>query len=210
MKRLVIYMLLLAVISSCTAPQQVTNSWVNPDIKPKERYKAIFIIAFAHDINAKITVENELAKAIEARGRKAVKSTDVFTAAFLADTTRTREELRKIIGQTGCDGVLTIDLLDVKTDESYQPAISYYPVEHSFYGSYNRHTIYYFGYVEEPGYTITNRTFYLQGDFYDLASDQLLWSIQSDSYNPSDLESWFKGYSKLLLNQLKKEGLIQK
>lgn len=209
MKHTLIYMLLLVVINSCTPPQQVTHSWVNPDTKPKDRYNAIFIIAFANNINSKVIVENELAKTIESRGRKAVRSTDVFTAAFLADTTRTREELINMISQTGCDGVLTIDLLDVKTDESYQPATSYYPVEHSFYGSYNRHTIYYYGYVEEPGYTITNRTFYLQGDFYDLASDQLLWSIQSDSYNPSDLESWFKDYSKLLLNQLKKEGLIK-
>ena len=209
MKRTFIYLLLLLIITACTAPQQVTHSWVNPDFKPKERYNSIFIIAFANNVNSKVTVENELAKTIESRGRKAVKSTDVFTATFLADTNRTREELIKVIGQTGCDAVLTVDLLDVKTDESYQPAIGYYPVEHSFYGSYNRHALYYFDYVEDPGYTITNRTFYLQGDFYDLASDQLLWSIQSDSYNPSDLESWFKGYSKLLLTQLKKEGLIQ-
>ena len=209
-KSIIFSFLLLLALSACTPSQQVTNSWVNREAIPKESYKSIFIIAFANDVNAKIKVENELAKVLISRGKKAVKSTDVFTAAFVVDTNRTREQVVNAISATGCDAVLTVDLLDVKTDESYQPATSYYPVEHSFYGSYNRHTVYYYGYVEEPGYTITNRTFYLQGDFYDLASDNLLWSIQSDAFNPSDVESWFQGYAKLLLNQLKKEGLIKK
>jgi hypothetical protein len=209
MNRIAIFVLLMAVLTACTPSQQITNSWVNPEFKPKERYESIFIIAFANDINAKIAVENELAKVVESRGRKAVKSSDVFSAAFLADTNRTREQLIQAISGTGCDGVYTVALMDVKTDESYQPATVYYPVEHSFYDCYNRYAFYYFDYVEEPGYTITNRTFYFETNFYDLALDQLISSIQSDAFNPSDIPSLMKGYSKLMLAQLKKEGLIK-
>jgi hypothetical protein len=209
MNRIAIFVLLMAVLTACTPSQQITNSWVNPEFKPKERYESIFIITFANDINAKIAVENELAKVVESRGRKAVKSSDVFSAAFLADTNRTREQLIQAISGTGCDGVYTVALMDVKTDESYQPATVYYPVEHSFYDCYNRYAFYYFDYVEEPGYTITNRTFYFETNFYDLASDQLISSIQSDAFNPSDIPSLMKGYSKLMLAQLKKEGLIK-
>jgi hypothetical protein len=197
-------------MSACTPSQQVTDSWVNPEGKPKERYESIFVIAFARDISRKIAVENELAKVIESRGRKAVKSSDVFSPAFLADTNLTRERLRQVISATGCDGVYTIALTDVKTDESYQPATSYYPVEHTFYGSYNRYTLYYFDNVVEPGYTIINRTFYFETNFYDLASDQLISSIKSDAFNPTDIKSLMKGYSHLMISQLKKEGLIQK
>lgn len=209
MKGLVISSLLLLILSACTPSQQVTNSWVNPDVKPKDRYESIFVAAFAHDINAKIAVENELAKVIESRGRKAVKSSDVFSAAFLADTNVTREQLRQAIAATGCDGVYTVALMDIKTDESYQPATAYYPVEHSFYDCYNRYAYYYYDYVEEPGYTIVNRTFYFETNFYDLASDQLISSIQSDAFNPSDIPSLMKGYSKLMISQLKKERMIQ-
>ncbi len=210
MKYINILSLLLIVISACTPSQQVTHSWVNHEAIPKEPFKSVFVLAFARDINAKITVENELAKVLESRGKKVVKSSDVFSSSFTADTTLTRAKLVKAIEETGCDGVLTVALLDVKTDKSYQPATAYYPVEHTFYGSYNRYTLYYFDYVEEQGYTITNRTFYLESNFYNLASDQMLWSIQSDAYNPTDLRSWFQGYSRLLLNQLKKEGVIRK
>jgi hypothetical protein len=210
MKRFLFFMMFLAFMSACTPPQQVLNSWVDREAIPSEPYKSIFVMAFAHDINAKITVENELAKVLVSRGKIAVKSSDVFNAAFLADTNLTREQLANAIRQTGCDAALTIVLLDVKTEESYQPGTAYYPVEHTFYDSYNRYAIYYYGYVEEPGYTITDRTFYLEGNFYDLASDKLVWSIKSDSYNPSDLESWFHDYAYVLIKQLKKEGVIKK
>jgi hypothetical protein len=210
MDRLIkIFLLLLVAFTACTPSQQVTNSWVNPDVKPKERYESIFIIAFAHDINAKIAVENELAKVIESRGRKSVKSSDVFSAAFLADTTKTREQLIQAIRATGCDGVYTVALMDIKTDESYQPPTAYYPVEHSFYDCYNRYAFYYFDYVEQPGYTIVNETYYFETNFYDLAAEQLISSIQSDAFNPSDIPGLMKGYSKLMLSQLKKEGLIK-
>jgi len=209
MKRLLSALLLLIFISACTPSQQVINSWKNPDVKPKDRYESIFIIAFAQDINAKIAVENELAKVVESRGRKAVKSSSVLTSSFLADTNNTRDELARIIREAGCDAAFTVVLYDVKTDESYQPGTAYYPVEHSFYDCYNRYAFYYFDYVEEPGYTITDRTFYFETNFYDMASGEMLSSIQSDAFNPSDIPSLMKGYSKLMLSQLKNEGMIK-
>jgi hypothetical protein len=116
--------------------------------------------------------------------------------------------MEQIIRKAGCDAAFTVVLYDVKTDESYQPATVYYPVEHTFYDSYHRYALYYYGYVEEPGYTITNRTFYFETNFYDMASGEMLTSIQSDAFNPSDISSLMKRYSKLMISQLKKEGLI--
>lgn len=208
MKHLLSLVLILIAITACTPSQQVINSWKNPDFKPKDRYESIFIIAFAQDLNAKIAVENELVKVVESRGRKAVKSSSVLSAAFLADTNNTRAELEKIIRKAGCDAAFTVVLYDVKTDESYQPPTEYYPVEHSFYDSYNRYAFYYFDYVEEPGYTIIDRTFYFETNFYDMETGEMITSIQSDAFNPSDIPSLMKRYSKLMVSQLKKEGLI--
>jgi len=208
MIRVLSILVLLAIITACTPSQQVINSWKNPDLKPKDRYESIFIIAFAQDMNAKIAVENELAKVIESRGRKAVKSSNVLTSAFIADTNNKQEAFLQKIRETGCDAAFTVVLYDVKTEESYQPATEYYPVEHTFYGSYNRYALYYLDYVEEPGYTITDRTFYFETNFYDIASGEMLSSIQSDAFNPSDIPSLMKRYSKLMVSQLKKEGLI--
>lgn len=208
MARIFIFMLLLIAVTACTPSQQVINSWKNPDLKPKDRYESIFIIAFAQDRNAKIAVENELAKVVESRGRKALKSSSVLSPAFLADTNNTREELTQKIKETGCDAAFTIMLYDVKTEESYQPGTAYYPVEHTFYDSYHRYAVYYYDYVEEPGYTITDQTLYFETNFYDMASGEMISSIQSDAFNPSDIPSMMKRYSKMMIAHLKKEGLI--
>jgi hypothetical protein len=39
--------------------------------------------------------------------------------------------------------------------------------------------------------------------------DLLLWSIQSEAYNPSSIDKWFDQYSYDLLNELANEGLIE-
>ena len=208
MTRILFLLLLMVAFAACTPSQQVTNSWANADVKPKDRYESVFIIAFAQNVDTKIAVENELAKVVESRGRKAVKSSTVLSPAFLADTNNTRVQLAQKIRETGCDAAFTVMLYDVKTEESYQPGSAYYTVEHTFYDSYQRYALYYYNYIEEPGYTITDQTFYFETNFYDMASGKILTSIQSDAFNPSDIPSLMKRYSKLMISQLKKEGLL--
>ena len=62
MIRLVSVIILLVIISACTPSQQVINSWKNPDVKAKEKYESIFIIAFAQETAAKIAVETNWLK----------------------------------------------------------------------------------------------------------------------------------------------------
>jgi hypothetical protein len=68
----------------------------------------------------------------------------------------------------------------------------------------------YYPVVYTPGYYTFEKVYYLESNFYDLASDKLLWSVQSESHEPSGLKSWFNSYSYMLINHLKKEGLIKK
>jgi len=76
----------------------------------------------------------------------------------------------------------------------------------SYYGYYNH----YYPQVYSPGYYATDKTYYIESNFYDMASDELLWSIQSEANNPSSVESWFNEYSYQLIDELKKEGLVTK
>ena len=83
-------------------------------------------------------------------------------------------------------------------------------MSYGMYGSYYGYYNYYHPYVYSPGYYTTDRTYYIESNFYDLEEDQLLWSIQSEAHNPSSIDSFFKEYSYNLLGLLKKEGLITK
>jgi len=151
-----------------------------------------------------------MAALISSRGQKAVVSSSVFPPNISISENFTRDQMAEAIKRTGCDAVFVIALLDVRVEEYYQPGSAYYPMSFGMYGSYYGYYNHYYPMVYSPGYYTSNRTYYIESNFYDLEQDQLLWSIQSEAYNPSSLDSWFDRYSYNLLYELKREGLIDK
>ncbi len=83
-------------------------------------------------------------------------------------------------------------------------------MNYGMYGSYYGYYNHYYPQVYSSGYYTSDNTYYIESNFYDLEQDQLLWSIQSEAYNPPTLDKWFDRYSYDLLDELKKEGLISK
>jgi hypothetical protein len=204
-----IYLLILlsSIFSTCTPSQKITGSWVNREALPKGPYKSIFVAAVTQNSSAQYIVEDQLSKLLASRGKKVVRSNDIFPPG-IAGSGITRDQLVSAIKRTGCEAIFVIALLDTKTEERYQPGTTYDPMHYGYYGSYYGYYSYRYPQVYTPGYYTTDKTYFLETNFYDVTTDQLLWSIQSNAYNPSDLESMFKTYSGLILAQLKKEGLI--
>lgn len=209
MKKIFFSMLVMSVLLSACTSQQVIGYWVNKEALPKGPYNKIFILALLDKKESRIYVEDEMAALIESRGQKAMKSYHVFPPEISMQGMLTREQLAQAIKNAGCDGVYLITLLDTRTESHYQPGTAYYPMVYGYYGSYYGYYNYYYPQVYQPGYYITNQTYYVETNFFDVESDQLLWSIQSDAYNPSDITSMFREYAHLINYKLKKEKLIK-
>lgn len=203
-----ILLLFSLTLSACGPSQKIVNSWIAPDPGGNAPYKSIFIIAITQNQGNSFDVEDRMAGIIASRGQKAVVSTAVFPPSFTNSENFTREQMAEAIKRSGCDAVFVIAVLDIQTVESYQPGRAYYPMSYGMYGSYYGYYNHYFPQVYSPGYYTTDKTYYIETNFYDLEQDRLLWSIQSEAYNPSSIESWFDKYSYDLLNELKAEGLI--
>jgi hypothetical protein len=211
MKIKIFSMLFMALILwGCGPTQKITGSWSDPEFSSHGPYKKVFVVVLSPNSNANYDLEAQMANTLIARGFKVIRSTDIFPPKFSITKDLTREQLTASITKTGCDAVLILALLDSKTVESYNPGTVYAPVNYGYYGSYYGYYNYYYPVVYSPGYYSVDKTFYLETNLYDLASDKLLWSVQSEARNPKDLNSWFKGYSTMLINHLKKKGLNQK
>ena len=208
-KYLIILLFALA-LSACGPSQKITNSWINPEAGSKSPYGSIFVIVLSPNKETSFSVEDRMAAIIASRGQKVVLSSAVFPPNLSISENFTREQMTEAIKRTGCDAVFVIALLDVKTVEYYQPGRAYYPMNYGMNGSYYGYYNHYSPQVYSSGYYSSDKTYYIESNFYDLEQDQLLWSIQSEAYNPSSLDSWFDRYSYDLLNELKKEGLILK
>jgi hypothetical protein len=208
--KLPVLIIIAALISACSPTQKITGSWVNREAMPKGPYKSVFLVVISQNNSANKSVEDLLAKRIESRGPKAVKSSDFFPLNITSTKRVSKEQMDEAIRKSGCDAIMTVALLDVKTEQHYTPGTAYYPMSYGFYGSYYGYYSYYYPMVYSPGYYTTEKVYYLESNFYGIASDKLLWSVQSATYEPTSLKSWFQSYSYMLINHLKKEGLIKK
>lgn len=209
MKSRLIYILLAVILLPACAGQKITTSWINPEAANKGPYESIFVMVMAQSNAASFDIEDRMAETFASRGRKSVVSSSVFPAQLSAAESLSKDQMAEVIKRTGCDAVFIIAVLDVLSVETYRPGTAYYPMNYGMYGSYYGYYNHYYPQVYSPGYYSTDKTYYIETNFYDVASDQLLWSIQSEAYNPTSLESWFKEYSYNLIKELKKEGLIE-
>ena len=84
-----------------------------------------------------------------------------------------------------------------------------YPA-YGYYGSFGGYYGYSSTYMYDPGYYVNDKTYYIESNLYDLATGEIVWSVQSEAYDASDLNSLSKEYAALLINKLKQEGVLNK
>ncbi len=202
--------ILFLLLSSCSTSQRVLNSWKASNVD-ELKYNKIFVIAFTEDQGVRRYIEDRMAASLEQLKIQSVKSYEVVSELGQKLQPIQKQELIKEIKNTGSDAVFTVTLLDVLTSERYTPPYVAPPSGTLvFYNSF--YTYYYYRYpmVYNPGYYTTDRTYITESNLYDLNQENLVWTVQSEAVNPNNLKTWFNGYSKLLANQLRKDGLLKK
>jgi len=211
MKFKILSLLFLALImTECGPSQKITGSWNDPEIKTFGPYKKVFVIVLSQNKDANYELETQMSKTLRERGFEVVRSTDIFLPGMKITEDYTMEQFTESIKKRGCDAVLTLGLLDAKIVETYNPGTSYYPMNYGYYGSYYGYYNHYYPQVYSPGYYSVDKTLYLETNLYDVASNKLLWSVQSEARNPENIQKEFATYSYILINHLKSKGLNQK
>ncbi|WP_126973210.1 hypothetical protein [Gynurincola endophyticus] len=197
--------IIITVLSGCSSSQKVTSSWVSPNLPTGTQYKTIFIAVMSSRQSIKTKMEDEFANFLTQKGYKAIKSSDVFPPSFTAEKMPEREDMLGKIRQSGSDAIFTVTLVDQESETRYIPgAVGYQPFVgygRRFWGYYN----YWFPYAYDPGYVTTDKTYFLEGNLFDVKSEELMWSVQTEAYNPSSIEDFSKGYAKLLWQRAEKE-----
>jgi hypothetical protein len=197
---------------ACKPTSNITSYYVNKEVTPKASYQTIFVFMISPDNKVKLNVENRMEKLLNSRGKKVVKSSDLFPQTESGLARLSVDQNVGKIKEAGCDAILTITGVAEASNESYNPGTAYVPTTGGFgyYSGYYGYYSYYAPMVSTPGFYSADKTYYMETNFYDLESDKLLWAIKSASYNPGSFEIWFQDYSGTILSQLKKDGLIKK
>jgi hypothetical protein len=200
---------LLVVMLSCSPSVKILGAWTGPST-PAEGYSNIFVTALTDNILARQTVETDLDNLLMEEGVNAKSSFDILPPGFKSSNVDKEEVLEKI-RELGSDAILTVAVLDQTNETRYVPGSTMYsPMGYGYYGRFWGYYNYYNPVMYDPGYYTTDKNYYLEANLYDAATEELVWSSQSETTNPSSIETFSRSFSTTIINQLIKDGLLAK
>lgn len=203
-------LILFLLISACGTATRITGSWKDPDVNTATTAnKSVLITALTRNMEVRTKVEDALAAKAAEMNIEAVKSSDVFSPDFFQEIP-SRDNLLSQIRKTGVDAILTVSLIDTKSETRYVPGSSRYAPfpAYNWYGGFYSYLNYWHPIMYEPGYYVTDKTYFLETNLYSTETDRLIWSAQSETVNPSSLDAFVDEYPNVLLERMIHDGLL--
>lgn len=204
------YLLLLTLfsIAGCKSTY-VTSSW-KADVAKLHKYDKILVLGIISDSSRAIrqVMEKELVDELRSKGITAVSAFEEYGPK--AFKRMSEEQMNEQIKKKGFDGVITISLLDRSRERYYVPGEVYYTPFGYGYG-------YFWGYYStmydrlyQPGYYETVTNYLWESNLFDLSDGKLIYSVQSNSFDPESLGALGHDYSRGIVKDLMKNGLLTK
>lgn len=194
--------------SSC-ATTYITSSWKAPDTSVK-KYNKIMVVGIIREADRTVRerMESHLVGDLKDLGYNAYSSYQVYGPKAFENLTeeKTNEQLAK----EGVDGVLTIVLLDKQKERYYVPGrVMYSPYvfyHNHFWGYY--HSIY--TRIDSPGYYEETTKYFWESNFYDLANNKLVYSVQTQTFEPASTDKLAHEYGQKIIQNMVKSNVLQR
>lgn len=202
----VLFLVVLILIAGCTT-SKVTSSWKSPHAQ-NQFYKKILVLGLINEPDRSIreNMEKNVMTELRTMGFDAMCSCDEFGPKSFENLNE-QQALDKL-QNSGIDAVLTIVLLDKQKEKYYVPGkVNYTPYvmyQNRFYGYYR--TMY--TRVYDPGYFVENTKYFWESNFYSLDKKELLYSSQSQSFNPRDAQDLAESYAKVIVKDIATHNIL--
>ncbi|MFZ9661869.1 MAG: hypothetical protein ACO29O_08325 [Chitinophagaceae bacterium] len=204
-----IYAILFAIffLTAC-ATSRITNSWKSED-QPTTVFKKLLILGLLRDKdrNFQMKMENHMVDDLKEKGIQAISAMQEFGPK----TFEGQDEVQALekIKNNGFDAVLTIVMLDKEKERRYVPGHIYYS---PFGWHYNRFWGYYgtmYHRIYEPGYYVSSTKYFWESNLYDMNSQKLVYSVQSESFDPATSEALGHEYGQMIINDMVNKGILK-
>lgn len=203
---LIIVSAMLILIASCAPTTKVTGSWTKPDTEPAT-YKNVVILGIAQNSVNRRIFEDQVDTRLEALGYPVIPALDLLPPNAAIGTI-TREIVMSIFESAKVDAVFTMSVRHQEDTRQYQPSSTAYYVPYytgmGFYDYYGG----YAGYYYSPGYYTGSVQVYLEANFFDLGSGELLWSAQTKSTDAGSVNKMAVEFADLIVADFVKSGVL--
>lgn len=189
---------LVALVSGCTS-SKITSSWKQPTSIAQKPSKIMVVgVIKESDRSIQENMENHLVADLEKLGYTAVSSLKEYGPDGFkkGDTAAAILKLKN----SGVDAVLTIVLLDKEKERQY--------VSNNYRNRFMDYRYEMYQRVFEPGYYVTNTSYFWESNLYNLKAAQLIYSVQTKSFNPDDVSALAHEYGKMIVKDMVKQKVI--
>ncbi|MES1197798.1 MAG: hypothetical protein ABUL41_00800 [Chitinophagaceae bacterium] len=186
---------------------RITSSWKAENVQPK-KFNKILVLGLIRDADRSIRekMEQHLLGDLKEKGYNAICACEEYGPKSFENMSE-KEAIDKL-SNSGIDAVLTIVLLDKTKEKFYSPGRVYYS---PYYNYHNRFWGYYntmHDRIYSEGYYQVDTKYFWESNLYDMESKQLVYSVQTQSFDPSSSQSLAHEYGNLIVNDLVKSNVI--
>lgn len=186
----------------CGSAQKITNSWKNPAFKSQQAFKKIFIAALVKNPHVRTHLEEEMGIAAVAQGFTVERSLDYFPPSFKDQEPGSKETMMEKIKSLQCDLIFTIALVEKQSEARYiQGNMGLYGPFPAYGLRFRGFYSYWYPYMYDPGYYVTDKTYLMEGNLFETATESLIWSVQTETLNPPSIEKFSKNLIALMLKK---------
>ena len=195
-------------IISCNSTQ-VISSYKDEKATAKD-YKKILVLGIFQQKERALRqeAETQLVNKLNDAGYNAVAAINDFGPKAFDKVSE--DQLAAKLKTSGYDAVITTALLDKTKEENYQPGSSRIQPIGVYYNRFGRYYSTVYDRVYTPGYYTTSTDYFLESNLYDIKSGDLIYSIQTKTYDPSSATNLASDNSKKIVQDLKEKGVFVK
>jgi hypothetical protein len=203
----IISQLVFLICVGCST-SQITHSWKNERIKNGE-YKKILVLGIFNETYNSVRQKMELHMVgdLESRGYHAVSAYEEYGPNGL----KTMNE-KSAVDQLNTGeyvAVLTIVLLSKSRKRQYAPVKVSTPsmIDQPGLWGYYRST---YDKIGANGYYSVETRYFWESNFYDMRSGELIYAVQTQTFNPESAENMAHEYGKLIVRDIVKRNVFTK
>jgi hypothetical protein len=180
--------LMFFLMTSC-ASTKVTGEWKDPNLTSKQ-FKNILVMGIAKQPKNRRLYEDEFVRQLQAKGVMAISSHTIISHENMWD----RATIVQTIANKGFDGVIITRVVDFKARQQY------YDV--------NMHDYYNRSYHYRVRSTTDQQKFSFESNLYDAITEQLVFSVSSNTYAQENINKRLDSYITTVLNKLVQNNLL--
>jgi len=200
--------MLIALLMGCNATQ-LTSSWKDAAFAVPN-YRQIAVAGILQGVNKRSLrefMERHMSEDLNKMGYRASAISELYGPQALKGMKE--DEMVTMLREKGYDAVITLAVIDIEQMQDYMPGNFGYQPYAFYYQRFGWYYGYWFDRIYMPGYYVTNTRYLVEANLYDVATDKLIYSAQSETFNPSSIDNLGHNISIRILNDMKTKGVLR-